>query len=220
MSHNDIFYTWRRSLSLATIADLGLDHNVNYLLHFLRLSIVTWLHATSSLIETVCAKWRILAYITIILNTDMGMPKRWVTINWLLLKQFTVATPQLFLTLHGCRLSPQGCVPVKWTAPEILFGDAAALSSKSDVYVLLEIKMQSCLLFFSERMTFPRETTIKSISISREEYSMSHVVIQPHPSSCHLKTLVTTKQIYFFVFLWSLIYFNGKFMIQTFLVEL
>ena len=40
------------------------------------------------------------------------------------------------IKMHGCRLSPQGCVPVKWTAPEILFGDAAALSSKSDVYVL------------------------------------------------------------------------------------
>ena len=26
-------------------------------------------------------------------------------------------------------------MPVKWTAPEILFGDAADLSSKSDVYV-------------------------------------------------------------------------------------
>ena len=27
-------------------------------------------------------------------------------------------------------------MPVKWTAPEILFGDIAKLSSKSDVYVL------------------------------------------------------------------------------------
>ena len=89
----------RSSIWLAMRADLGLDHNLNYLLHLLRLSIVTWLHATSSSIETVCAKWRILGYITIILNTDMAMPKRWVTINWLLFKQFTVATPQLFLTL-------------------------------------------------------------------------------------------------------------------------
>ena len=31
-------------------------------------------------------------------------------------------------------------MPIKWTAPEILFGDAANLSSKSDVYVLLTIK--------------------------------------------------------------------------------
>ena len=28
-------------------------------------------------------------------------------------------------------------MPVKWTAPEILFGDASNLSTKSDVYVLV-----------------------------------------------------------------------------------
>ena len=61
-------------------ADLSLDDNENYFLDFLRLSIVIWLHGTSSLIETVSAKWRILAYITIILNMDMAMPKRWVTL--------------------------------------------------------------------------------------------------------------------------------------------
>ena len=65
----------RSSLSLAMRADLGLDHNGNYFLDFLRLSIVIWPHATSSSIETACAKWRILAYITIILNMDMAMPK-------------------------------------------------------------------------------------------------------------------------------------------------
>ena len=29
----------------------------------------------------------------------------------------------------------QGCIPVKWTAPEILFGNVAELSPLSDVYV-------------------------------------------------------------------------------------
>ncbi|XP_015769797.1 PREDICTED: vascular endothelial growth factor receptor 1-like [Acropora digitifera] len=38
---------------------------------------------------------------------------------------------------YGHGNAKKGCVPVKWTAPEILFGDAATLSSKSDVYVLL-----------------------------------------------------------------------------------
>ena len=71
----------RSSFSLAMRADLGLDHNENYFLDFLRLSIVIWPHATYSSTETVCAKWRILAYITIILNMDMAMPKRWVTFS-------------------------------------------------------------------------------------------------------------------------------------------
>ena len=67
--------------SLAMRADLGLDHNDKYFLDFLRLSIAIWPHETYSSIETVCAKWRILAYITIILNMDMVMPKRWVTFS-------------------------------------------------------------------------------------------------------------------------------------------
>ena len=29
----------------------------------------------------------------------------------------------------------QGCIPIKWTAPEIIFGNPAGLSTKSDVYV-------------------------------------------------------------------------------------
>ncbi|XP_044167766.1 fibroblast growth factor receptor 1-like, partial [Acropora millepora] len=44
---------------------------------------------------------------------------------------------------YGHGNAKKGCVPVKWTAPEILFGDAASLSSKSDVWsygiVLYEI---------------------------------------------------------------------------------
>ena len=61
---------------------------------------------------------------------------------WWHFEQLTVATTKLSVSntkmqIHGCRLSSQGCVPVKWTAPEVLFGDIAKLSSKSDVYVLL-----------------------------------------------------------------------------------
>ena len=55
-------------------------------------------------------------------------------VSWLDFKQLTVATAELSFF---CRLSCQGCVPVKWTAPEVLFGDIAGLSSKSDVYVIL-----------------------------------------------------------------------------------
>ena len=29
----------------------------------------------------------------------------------------------------------QGCLPIKWTAPEILLGELAGLSTLSDVYV-------------------------------------------------------------------------------------
>ena len=76
-----LYLEGRSSLSRAMRADLSLDDNENYFLNFLRLSIVIWLHGTSSLIETVSAKWRILAYITIILNMDMAMPKRWVTLS-------------------------------------------------------------------------------------------------------------------------------------------
>ena len=39
-------------------------------------------------------------------------------------------------------------MPVKWTAPEVLFGDIAKLSSKSDVYELLLIKFQFFVVFF------------------------------------------------------------------------
>ena len=76
-------------------ADLGLGHSENYFLDFLRLSIVIWPHATYFSIETVCARWRISAYITIILSMDIAMPKRWVTLSvcctsnsqlWLLLR--------------------------------------------------------------------------------------------------------------------------------------
>ena len=63
-------------------------------------------------------------------------------VSWLYFKQLTVAPSELSFSnvnmqIDGCRLSSQGCVPVKWTAPEVLFGNIATLSSKSDVYVLL-----------------------------------------------------------------------------------
>ena len=62
--------------------------------------------------------------------------------SWLHFKQLTVATVDLSFSninmqIYGCRLSSKGCVPVKWTAPEVLYGNVANLSSKSDVYVLL-----------------------------------------------------------------------------------
>ena len=34
-------------------------------------------------------------------------------------------------------LYSQGCIPIKWTAPEILSGHFAELSSQSDVYVIV-----------------------------------------------------------------------------------
>jgi len=42
------------------------------------------------------------------------------------------------VNLHAqasCFLYLQGCMPLKWTAPEILSGKVAELSSQSDVYV-------------------------------------------------------------------------------------
>ena len=35
----------------------------------------------------------------------------------------------------SCFLFLQGCMPIKWTAPEILSGNVADLSTQSDVYV-------------------------------------------------------------------------------------
>jgi len=35
----------------------------------------------------------------------------------------------------SCFLYLQGCMPIKWTAPEILSGNFAELSAQSDVYV-------------------------------------------------------------------------------------
>jgi len=48
---------------------------------------------------------------------------------------------QNFVYGHGN--AKKGCIPIKWTAPEILFGNCASLTSKSDVWsygiVLYEI---------------------------------------------------------------------------------
>ena len=56
----------------------------------------------------------------------------------------------------------QGCVPVKWTAPEVLYGNIAKLSSKSDVYVLVLCRSKHNLTFFSGESTiFPPESTRK-----------------------------------------------------------
>ena len=201
--------------------DLGLGHNVNHVFHFPRLSIVTWLHATSCSIETVCAKWRILAYITMISNTDMAMPKRWVTVNWLHFKQLTLATPQPFLTFKCMAVV---CLPraaCQWSGQRLRFSFGMLQPFPAKVMCMCFFSSNckvASLSFFSERMIFPRETTIKSISISRDEYSMSHVVIQPDPSSCDLKTLITTEQnvllyfdealsIFYFVFFF---YYRGS----------
>ena len=53
-------------------------------------------------------------------------------------------------------------MPVKWTAPEVLFGDIAKLSSKSDVYVLLYFKLQNCLI----DSNFPRQLAIHGSDLS------------------------------------------------------
>ena len=47
-----------------------------------------------------------------------------------------MTSPQFFSkrVVFNCFIS-QGCIPVKWTAPEILFGNIEELSSLSDVYV-------------------------------------------------------------------------------------
>ncbi|CAH3155168.1 unnamed protein product, partial [Pocillopora meandrina] len=37
---------------------------------------------------------------------------------------------------YGPGNAKRGCIPIKWTAPEILFGHVEQLSTKSDVYVL------------------------------------------------------------------------------------
>ena len=110
-------------------------------------------------------------------------------------KQLTVAPAELYLfkvnmQISGCRLSPQGCVPVKWTAPEVLYGNIANLCSKSDVYVLLWIKLQ--LYFFLVKAQYLCEKLLeKAFSL----YFLGwHGVckkflrlIQPDPSICDLK---------------------------------
>ena len=40
-----------------------------------------------------------------------------------------------FCTANVYWLFLQGCLPIKWTAPEILLGELAGLSTLSDVYV-------------------------------------------------------------------------------------
>ena len=55
-------------------------------------------------------------------------------------------------------------MPVKWTAPEVLYGNIAKLSSKSDVYVLVLCRSKRNLIVFpSESIIFPPESTRESI---------------------------------------------------------
>ena len=57
----------------------------------------------------------------------------------------------------------QGCIPIKWTAPEILKGHFAELSSKSDVYVN---KTQSIFVSLNDNnKTFNDKTLIKEKKI-------------------------------------------------------
>ena len=68
------------------------------------------------------------------------MPKRWVTMligSILHCCDHSLTFP--FSSANEYAVVFQGCVPVKWTAPEILFGDASNLSTKSDVYVLVKM---------------------------------------------------------------------------------
>ncbi|XP_067023589.1 tyrosine kinase receptor Cad96Ca-like [Acropora muricata] len=70
---------------------------------------------------------------------------------------------------YGHGNAKKGCVPVKWTAPEILFGDAAALSSKSDVWsygiVLYEI-------FTMGGIPYPGWSEAKTIAELQNGYRM------------------------------------------------
>ena len=145
--------------------DLGLDHNVNNFLNFLRLSIVIWPHATSSSIETVCAKWRILACITIILNMDMAMPKRWAThsigctsnsLLWLLLSF-------LFLTCKWTAVVFLPRAAYQWSGQRQRFSLAMLQPFPAKVMCMyfFRSKCKTFLFFSSERMIFSRQTTRK-----------------------------------------------------------
>ncbi|XP_044171015.1 tyrosine kinase receptor Cad96Ca-like [Acropora millepora] len=70
---------------------------------------------------------------------------------------------------YGHGNAKKGCVPVKWTAPEVLFGDIAELSSKSDVWsygiVLYEI-------FTMGGIPYPGWSDAKTIAELRNGYRM------------------------------------------------
>ncbi|XP_067041489.1 tyrosine kinase receptor Cad96Ca-like [Acropora muricata] len=70
---------------------------------------------------------------------------------------------------YGHGNAKKGCVPVKWTAPEVLFGDIAKLSSKSDVWsygiVLYEI-------FTMGGIPYPGWSEAKTIAELRNGYRM------------------------------------------------
>ncbi|XP_068757938.1 fibroblast growth factor receptor 1-A-like [Montipora capricornis] len=70
---------------------------------------------------------------------------------------------------YGHGNAKKGCVPVKWTAPEILFGDAANLSTKSDVWsygvVLYEI-------FTIGGIPYPGWSEAKTIAELQKGYRM------------------------------------------------
>ncbi|XP_067020454.1 uncharacterized protein [Acropora muricata] len=70
---------------------------------------------------------------------------------------------------YGHGNAKKGCVPVKWTAPEVLYGDIAKLSSKSDVWsygvVLYEI-------FTFGGIPYPGWSEARTIAELRQGYRM------------------------------------------------
>ncbi|XP_068705132.1 vascular endothelial growth factor receptor 1-like [Montipora foliosa] len=70
---------------------------------------------------------------------------------------------------YGHGNAKKGCMPIKWTAPEILFGDAANLSSKSDVWsygvVLYEI-------FTIGGIPYPGWSELKTMEELKKGYRM------------------------------------------------
>ena len=185
----------RSRLSVATRTDLGLYHNVNNFLDFLRLSIVIWPHATSSLIKTVCAKWRISACITIILNMDMAMPKRWATnsigctsnsLLWLLLSF-------LFLTCKCTAVVFLHRAAYQWSGQRQRFSLATLQAFPAKVtckYFLIRSLVKEW--YFEEKL---REKALGFQFLKWNAlYKMLLRLFQPDQSICDLKTLITTEE--------------------------
>ena len=181
--------------------DLGLGHSENYFLDFLRLSIVIWPHATYFSIETVCARWRILAYITIILSMDMAMPKRWVTFSvgctsnsqlWLLLSFLFLRLTCKFHVVCFLRAACQ------WSGQRPRFSMGILQNFPAKVTCMYffrsNYKIVSCFSFFFvvKEEYFHEKLLEKAFGFQFLEW---HAVCknwlrmtQPDPSICDLKT--------------------------------
>ena len=178
-------------------ADLGVGQSENYFLDLFRLSIVIWPHATYFSIETVCARWRILAYITIILSMDMAMPKRWVTFSvgctsngslWLLLSFLFV---KLTCKFHVVCLPRAAC---QWSGQRLRFSMGILQTSPAKVtcmyFCISNYKLVPFFLFFySERVIFPREKAFGFQFLEWHAVCKNWLrMTQPEPSICDLKT--------------------------------